>query len=94
MFRATGKRTWRFARLGGSGFVLAGLAALLLIAFAGCGSGATSSATTGAAAAAGSEATASAKAAPDFAGPTIDGLDVSLSEYRGKPLVLAFMASW
>lgn len=32
--------------------------------------------------------------APDFAGTTLDGTNVSLSEYRGKPLVLAFMASW
>jgi hypothetical protein len=34
------------------------------------------------------------RAAPDFAGTTIEGVDVSLSEYKGKPLVLAFMASW
>jgi len=33
-------------------------------------------------------------AAADFSGVTLDGLAVSLSEYRGKPLVLAFMASW
>ena len=32
--------------------------------------------------------------APDFTGATLDGLQVSLGEYRGKPLVLAFMASW
>jgi len=38
--------------------------------------------------------TVSADTAPDFTGVTLDGLDVSLSEYRGKPLVLAFMASW
>jgi cytochrome oxidase Cu insertion factor (SCO1/SenC/PrrC family) len=36
----------------------------------------------------------SAGSAPDFSGVTLDGVDVSLSEYRGKPLVLAFMASW
>jgi peroxiredoxin len=35
-----------------------------------------------------------ASAAADFSGVTLDGADVSLSEYRGKPLVLAFMASW
>ncbi len=29
-----------------------------------------------------------------FSGVTLDGTEVSLSEYRGKPLVLAFMASW
>jgi hypothetical protein len=32
--------------------------------------------------------------APAFSGKTLDGLDVSLDMYRGKPLVLAFMASW
>ena len=32
--------------------------------------------------------------APEFSGVTLDGTRVSLSEYRGKPLVLAFMASW
>lgn len=32
--------------------------------------------------------------APDFSGKTLDGTAVSLSAYRGKPLVLVFMASW
>jgi hypothetical protein len=32
--------------------------------------------------------------APDFSGTTLAGESVSLSMYRGKPLVLAFMASW
>lgn len=36
----------------------------------------------------------STRAAADFSGVTLDGRSVSLSEYRGKPLVLAFMASW
>jgi len=30
----------------------------------------------------------------DFSGKTLAGADVSLGGYRGKPLVLAFMASW
>jgi len=34
------------------------------------------------------------RAAADFSGVTLQGVNVSLSEYRGKPLVLAFMASW
>jgi hypothetical protein len=38
--------------------------------------------------------TAGGPPAPDFAGVTLDGAEVSLSEYRGKPLLLAFMASW
>jgi cytochrome oxidase Cu insertion factor (SCO1/SenC/PrrC family) len=58
--------------------------ALLVLAtglLAGCGGSTSSTATT-------------AKLAPDFTGVTLDGAEVSLSEYRGKPLVLAFMASW
>jgi hypothetical protein len=34
------------------------------------------------------------RAAAGFSGVTLEGVNVSLSEYRGKPLVLAFMASW
>lgn len=34
------------------------------------------------------------KAAPGFTLPSIDGEQVSLSQYRGKPVVLAFFASW
>jgi hypothetical protein len=65
--------------------VLAG-AVLVLVAFlvACCGlSGAS------AAGAAGSGDTA-----PDFQVTTLAGDQASLSLYRGKPLVLAFMASW
>ena len=32
--------------------------------------------------------------ASDFSGVTLDGDEVSLSGFRGKPLVLAFVASW
>ena len=32
--------------------------------------------------------------APDFSGSTLTGEQVSLGSYRGKALVLAFMASW
>ncbi len=42
----------------------------------------------------GTTAQGSWEIAPDFSGVTLDGREVSLSEYRGKPLVLAFMASW
>jgi len=39
-------------------------------------------------------ASASAATAPDFSGTTLTGAQVSLSGYRGKTLVLNFMASW
>ena len=32
--------------------------------------------------------------APDFSGVTLDGAQVSLSDFRGKPVVVVFMASW
>ena len=62
------------------------LAALLvaLVALAGCGgSGGVSSGGGG----------AGAKAA-DFSGMTLDGQQVSLESFKGKPLALVFWASW
>jgi cytochrome c biogenesis protein CcmG/thiol:disulfide interchange protein DsbE len=38
--------------------------------------------------------TASQKTAPDFSGHTLDGAQVSMADYQGKPLVLNFMATW
>ena len=32
--------------------------------------------------------------APDFTAQTLDGKTVSLSDFRGKPVVLNFWASW
>jgi cytochrome oxidase Cu insertion factor (SCO1/SenC/PrrC family) len=37
---------------------------------------------------------ASRSAAADFAGATIDGEQVSLESYEGKPLALIFWATW
>jgi peroxiredoxin len=34
------------------------------------------------------------EAAPDFAGTTLDGRAVTLGDYLGRPLILAFMADW
>jgi cytochrome oxidase Cu insertion factor (SCO1/SenC/PrrC family) len=72
---------------------LVAVGAVLLVAasaFAGCGSSASPTATTSTSV----TPTTSSESAPDFSATTLDGLDVSLSQYRGKPLVLAFMASW
>jgi hypothetical protein len=44
--------------------------------------------------AAGCGAGGSSGTAPDFQVTTFAGDEVSLSQYQGKPLVLAFMASW
>lgn len=67
-------------RLVATAAVVALIVALLAVPSLGCGS----STTTG----------GPVRAAADFSGVTLDGVNVSLSEYRGKPLVLAFMASW
>ena len=64
-----------------SAAVIGALLVLAMALLAGCGGS-------------GSSAVTTAQEAPDFSGVTIDGSEVSLSEYRGKPLVLAFMASW
>ncbi|MBN1630099.1 MAG: hypothetical protein JW990_10070 [Thermoleophilia bacterium] len=88
----------RGAKAGGLRALLAGAALVLgVVALAGCGSSATaetrpdatestSSASTGGSTGGGGKL--------DFSGKTLDGTDVSLGGYRGKPLVLAFMASW
>ena len=34
------------------------------------------------------------KLAPDFRLPTLDGAEVSLSQFRGQPMVINFWASW
>ena len=60
--------------------VFAALLAVSLL-LAGCFSSAGGTTTTGA-------------PAPDFSGVTLDGEQVSLSDYRGKPVVIVFMASW
>lgn len=66
--------------------------ALVSLVGVGCGAAAASDSSTGAESSATTRI--AARAAPDFSGVTLDGVEVSLSEYRGKPLVLAFMASW
>jgi cytochrome c biogenesis protein CcmG/thiol:disulfide interchange protein DsbE len=42
----------------------------------------------------GSSSSGPSSLAPDFSGVTLDGTEVSLAGYQGKPLVLNFMASW
>jgi thiol-disulfide isomerase/thioredoxin len=42
----------------------------------------------------GSSGNGASGVAPDFSGVTLDGAQVSLAGYQGKPLVLNFMASW
>ena len=69
--------------------VLASAALVLAAAsLAGCGSGTTETQETAETASGGGGGEL------DFNGKTLDGVDVSLGGYRGKPLVLAFMASW
>ncbi len=81
-------------------------ALLVALALAGCGAATSSSteATTagtasGTSATGGSVGTTSTtvsnrRPAPDFSGTTVAGEPVSLAGYAGRPLVLAFWASW
>jgi len=84
MKRAT---CWRGAKAGGIVALLASAVLVLgVAALAGCGSDTTTEITSSESTGGGGEL--------DFSGKTLDGNDVSLGGYRGKPLVLAFMASW
>jgi hypothetical protein len=64
-----------------SAAVVGALLVLLTVVTVGCGGTGTGGGTL-------------AKTAPDFSGVTLEGTRVSLNEFRGNPLVLAFMASW
>jgi cytochrome oxidase Cu insertion factor (SCO1/SenC/PrrC family) len=66
--------------------MLAFLVALLAMLLVGCGSDEGS--------AAGGADTSSSVVEAGFSGVTLDGTEVSLGDYRGKPLVLVFMATW
>ena len=66
--------------------MLAFLVALVVVISVGCGSAETT--TTG------GVSPYSTTLDAGFSGITLDGTEVSLSEYRGRPLVLVFMATW
>ena len=63
-------------------FLVAVVGALSL----GCGSGESSAAE--------DASNSSSSSDAGFSGVTLDGTEVSLSDFRGKPLVLVFMATW
>jgi cytochrome oxidase Cu insertion factor (SCO1/SenC/PrrC family) len=67
--------------------VLGALLVVVAAVLAGCSLSANEGSTSG-------SVTGRTEMAPEFSGVTLDGAQVSLSEYRGKPVVLAFMASW
>ena len=72
----------------------AALLLLLLVVALGAAACGSSSPEAGQSTSTESTAAADTIQAPEFSGTTLEGTEVSLSEYRGKPLVLAFMASW
>jgi cytochrome oxidase Cu insertion factor (SCO1/SenC/PrrC family) len=77
----------RFVATGAAGLVFAGVLALVLFTLAGCGSAGPGAASAG-------SSDGSAALAPDFSAVTLDGQQVSLAGYQGKPVLLVFMASW
>lgn len=72
------------------GFVLPALLAVAIFV-GGCGGG--DGLDAGSSGSSSREST-SRSAAADFAGTTLDGAQVSLESYEGKPLALIFWASW
>ena len=75
---------------------LAGLAVCGMVA-AGCSTSGPGTGTSGYVSGSGAVtllAPADRKAAPDLDGPTLDGTDVSLDDYRGQVIVLNVWASW
>jgi cytochrome oxidase Cu insertion factor (SCO1/SenC/PrrC family) len=76
-----------FARNFRTAAVLGALLLLAMVTLAGCSSSSSSGGASGSTA-------GSADTAPEFSGATLDGMQVSLGDYLGKPVVLAFMASW
>ncbi len=79
---------------GAKWLVLVVTIAVCAVALSGCGSDTTATTAPVSSTGANQPPSTSADAAPDFSGVTLDGSEVSLGYYRGKPLVLAFMASW
>ena len=85
----------------GTALILLGV---LVLALAGCGSGdaVTTTSMTGSASTVVTNASPATTTAPvaggpaaaAFSGTTVDGEQVSLASFVGKPLVLAFWASW
>ena len=61
---------------------------LAVLMLCGCGNGSTATEPTV------TDPTTSEKAAPDFTMYTLDGQKVKLSEFKGKPTILNFWASW
>jgi len=89
-----GERGRRTSAMGGAAIFLVTLLAVSAAVLAGCGAEGTTTTKPESTAGTAVPSSVAEDAAPDFTGVTLDGVDVSLSAYRGRPLVLAFMASW
>ena len=85
MRRPTRRPTSRMALVAAFALLL-GLTGVL-----GCGGQA---ATSGSGVTAAPDSTDSRKPAPAFSGVTMDGAEVSLATFEGKPLALIFWATW
>ena len=74
--------------------VLGVLVVMAAAALAGCSSSSGTGTVPGGSANSVDSTAVSADKAPDFSGTKLDGTPVALSDYLGKPVILAFMASW
>lgn len=75
----------RFLRVAAAATAFLSVLLALSLGLSACGSGGS------AASGAGAQDGGSKDLAPSFSGPTLDGTQVSLEQYRGKPLILVYM---
>ncbi len=64
---------------------------MLSLGLSACGSDGPASGSTASSLAGAGETAESGDLAPSFSGLTLDGKQVSLDQYRGKPLILVYM---
>jgi cytochrome oxidase Cu insertion factor (SCO1/SenC/PrrC family) len=75
----------RFSRAAAAATAVLTVLLVLSLGLSACGSGGS------AASGAGVQDGGSKDLAPSFSGPTLDGTQVSLEQYQGKPLILVYM---
>jgi cytochrome oxidase Cu insertion factor (SCO1/SenC/PrrC family) len=81
----------RFFRAAVAATAALSLLLVLSLGLSACGSGASTSGSTASGATTGAKQDEDKDLAPNFSGPTLGGQQVSLEQYRGKPLIVVFM---
>jgi cytochrome oxidase Cu insertion factor (SCO1/SenC/PrrC family) len=84
-------RRIRFFKAAAAAAVVLSVLLVLSVVISACGSGGSASDPTASGVASGERAAEGSDLVPSFSGRTLDGQQVSLEQYRGKPLILVFM---